>query len=288
MGDEQDGHARVRQGPQQVEDSGLDGDVQGGGGLVGDEDGRVAGHGQGDADSLELTAGELVGVGAGDALEPVALPQARAGQQLAHAGAQGGARRAARGVGAHGLADLGGDGLQRVQGRRRLLEDGAHQPPARIVQDCPGGAHELDPVRPGSVARGSPAVRPGGEHPGRTGDDGGVGEQAQGAERGDGLSRAGLAHQRQDAARHQVEVDVGAGGTGAAREGHPEAAQAQRRPGGAGGSGVGGAGAGSPGAGGGSGSGLGRLTGSGARCRGILPIRAPNGPAHEALTPTTW
>jgi hypothetical protein len=48
---------------QQVEDLGLDGDVERGGGLVGDEQARVAGERHGDHDALAHAAGELVRVG---------------------------------------------------------------------------------------------------------------------------------------------------------------------------------------------------------------------------------
>lgn len=101
VGDEEDRHALVPgQGAQQVEDPRLDGDVERGGGLIGDEDRRVAGHGQGDAGTLELAAGELVWVGTGDALQhptvgtvhtalatgSTASAQPHPGEQLVHAG----------------------------------------------------------------------------------------------------------------------------------------------------------------------------------------------------------
>ena len=47
----------------EVEDLGLDGDVEGGGGLVGDEQLRLAGQRHGDHHPLAQAAGELVGVG---------------------------------------------------------------------------------------------------------------------------------------------------------------------------------------------------------------------------------
>jgi hypothetical protein len=66
VGDEDDGGAHVRaQGAQQVKDLGLDGDVEGGGGLVGDEELRDAGQRHGDHDALGHATGELVGVGVG-------------------------------------------------------------------------------------------------------------------------------------------------------------------------------------------------------------------------------
>ena len=108
VGDEEDRNALVLcQGAQQVEDPRLDSDVERGGGLVGDEDRWVAGHGQGDAGALQLAAGELVGIGAGDALEHftigavssvravlparTAAAQPHSGEQLTHPGVDLGA-----------------------------------------------------------------------------------------------------------------------------------------------------------------------------------------------------
>ena len=48
----------------EVEDQRLDGDVQGGGWFVADQEGWVVGQGDGQDDSLPLAAGELVRVGA--------------------------------------------------------------------------------------------------------------------------------------------------------------------------------------------------------------------------------
>ncbi len=62
---------------QEGEDLGLDGDVEGGGGLVGDEEAGVVDESGGDEDALALASGELVrvvvealfGVGEGDLVE---------------------------------------------------------------------------------------------------------------------------------------------------------------------------------------------------------------------------
>ena len=53
---------------QQAEDLGLHGDVQRGGGLVGDQQPRLAGECQGDGHALGHAAGDLVRVGLQDAL----------------------------------------------------------------------------------------------------------------------------------------------------------------------------------------------------------------------------
>ena len=61
VGDQQDRHAHLAlQGPQQIQDLGLDGDVEGRGRLVGDQQLRVAGEGHGDHHPLPHAAGELV------------------------------------------------------------------------------------------------------------------------------------------------------------------------------------------------------------------------------------
>ena len=71
---EQDGHAEsLLEVAQQVEDLRLDGDVERGGRLVGDDQARLAGDGAGDEDALGHAAGQLVRVtgerplGVGDA-----------------------------------------------------------------------------------------------------------------------------------------------------------------------------------------------------------------------------
>src|SRR5262249_30912241 len=63
VGDEDIGEAvQVLQIGEEVEDLGLDGHVEGGDGLVGDDQPRVHGERPGDADALALPPGELVGV----------------------------------------------------------------------------------------------------------------------------------------------------------------------------------------------------------------------------------
>ena len=158
-------------------------------------------------------------------------------------------------MGAHGLADLEGDGLQRVQGRGRLLEDGADEPPAHVVEHRAGGAHEFDGADdvgalPVSLAGPIRLAGPGGvDDARRTGDGGGGGQQPQGAQGGHRLAGAGLAHEGLDTAGPQVQVDPGGGGRAASGEGDAEAAQAQRRP---------------------------------------ADAVGPGPPTHEALTPITW
>ena len=101
------------------EDLGLDGDVEGGGGLVGDEELGAVDEGHGDDEPLALAAGELVGVvaeagfggGKGDFVE--------GGED---AGADLGAGQV-RGVDLEGFGDLAADAKDRVKGGHGLLED---------------------------------------------------------------------------------------------------------------------------------------------------------------------
>ena len=61
VGDQQHRHAEaLLQVLQQLQDLGLDGDVEGRGRLVGDQEVRLVGERHGDHDPLALTAGELV------------------------------------------------------------------------------------------------------------------------------------------------------------------------------------------------------------------------------------
>jgi len=63
MGDQQDGHSRIfLQLLQQLQDLGLDGDIQGGSGFIGDEQLRLARQGNGDHHPLLHAAGKLMGI----------------------------------------------------------------------------------------------------------------------------------------------------------------------------------------------------------------------------------
>src|SRR5699024_19579 len=63
VGDEHDGGVDLLlELHQKIQDLRLDGHVQGGGGLVGDDEAGVTGQGDGDHHSLAHAAGELVGV----------------------------------------------------------------------------------------------------------------------------------------------------------------------------------------------------------------------------------
>ena len=129
--------ALALQAPQQIQDGFLDGHVQGGGGLVGDQQGRVVGQRHGDHHPLTLAAAELMRV----ALQHVlGGGQLHLFQQIQATLPDGGASQAL--MNAHRLADLPLHAVQRVERGERLLKDGADtaaaQRPAAIggpVQD---------------------------------------------------------------------------------------------------------------------------------------------------------
>ena len=69
MRDQEHRHARVvAQAAQQIQDLRLDGHVEGRGGLVGDDELRIARQRHGDEHALALAAGQFVGVGVKRAL----------------------------------------------------------------------------------------------------------------------------------------------------------------------------------------------------------------------------
>ena len=119
VGDEQHGHAELAlQRLQQLEDLGLDSDVEGGGRLVGDQQVRLVGERHGDHDALALAARELMGIGL---QPPLGIVEADLAQELQHAAARGGVVEAV--VQLHDLAHLLLDGVQGVERGHRLLED---------------------------------------------------------------------------------------------------------------------------------------------------------------------
>ena len=83
VGDEDEGDAEVAaQVGEELDDLGLDRDVEGGDGLVGDDELGLQGEGAGDGDALALAAGELVRVALG-----VLGGEADLGEELGDAGA---------------------------------------------------------------------------------------------------------------------------------------------------------------------------------------------------------
>ena len=124
MGDEEDRQPGLGLQPlEQAQHLGLDGDVQGRGGLVGDQQLRIAGQGHGNHDPLLHTAGELMGIFP-DA--PLRVRDADGVEQLQD---PGGHRPVVTiGVGRHRLGDLAPHRQNRVEGGLGLLKDHAHAP----------------------------------------------------------------------------------------------------------------------------------------------------------------
>ena len=119
VGDEDDRHAEARlQLFEQIEDLRLDGHVERGGRLVGDQHVRIVGERHRDHDALPLAAGELVRIGA-DA--PFGVWNLHQPQQLDRFGARLGAAQAA--MLDQRLGDLVADLVERIERGHRLLKD---------------------------------------------------------------------------------------------------------------------------------------------------------------------
>ena len=119
VADKHDAHALlVAQAAQQVENLRLNGDVEGGGGLVGDEQARLAAQGHGDEHALAHAAGELVRVAV----------EALCGRRDAHLveGVDGFLTRGGAGeatVALEHLEEVFADRLDRVERGHGVLED---------------------------------------------------------------------------------------------------------------------------------------------------------------------
>ena len=119
MRDEQERHVQfVAQALQQLEDLRLDRDVEGGGGLVRDQERWLAGQCHGDHRALPHAARELVRVVV-DA--PLRARDADHAEQVDGALPGGGVPHVP--VSLEALGDLAADGQDRVQARQRILED---------------------------------------------------------------------------------------------------------------------------------------------------------------------
>ncbi len=177
--DQHHGEAELVAEPdEEFDDLRLDGDVEGGGRLVRDQEAGAAGQGHGDEDALALAAGELVRVAAQGAL-------GREADQFEEFGR--GLRTAARGE----LPQLGADENGGVEGGERVLVDhrdlGAHQGaafPGRELQQVPAAVEDL------------------------AADLGVAGEKPHDGEAGDGLAAAGLADQAEGFALVDGEVQL--------------------------------------------------------------------------------
>nr|WP_286276150.1 hypothetical protein [Naasia aerilata] len=197
MADQDDRHAGLLlQRAQEVEDLGLDRDVERGGGLVGDEELGAPGQGHGDRHALRHAARNLVGVPPGDGgVERNGL------QELPGAGLRVPAADPL--VRAHRLGDLRSHPEGRVERDHRLLGDHRDPRAPHVPEPRVRHADQLLIAQPDG-SRGDPAV---------------LAEEPEERERGDRLPAARFAHEPHDLAREDVEVDaldhgrLGAAGT---------------------------------------------------------------------------
>ena len=212
VGDQQHRHAEaLLQLAQQLQDLRLDRHVEGGGGLVGDQQIWLAGERHGDHHPLALATRELVG----ERLEaPRGLAERHQLQQLLRADERLPLGQAP--VQRQHLGDLAADGVERIEGGHRLLEDHRDPVAADLAQPACRGADYVDAVHLDAAAR----VR---------GDR--IGQELEDRERRYRLARAALAHQRHGLAPLDVEGDAGDGthGLDGAREIDREVADADQR-----------------------------------------------------------
>ena len=188
VGDPDDRHAEaLAERLHEVDDLRLDGDVEGGGRLVGDEELRVAGEAHGDHHPLAHAAGELVRIGveallgSGDADQTQELDRPRM-RRLAGEAAVIGER----------LGELGSDPHHRVQRRHRVLEDEADLAAADVAEAARRHGEEVLSVE-GDAARRDPDL---------------VREEADDAEHGQALAAAALADDAERLAAVDMEVDA--------------------------------------------------------------------------------
>ncbi len=186
VGDHQQGGAGfLLQPQQQVQDLGLDGGVQGGGGLVGDDQLGVQRDGHRDHGALPHAAGELVRVvvdpfaGAGDADVAEQFDGPFGGGGLGDGLV----------VGADHLADLPADLVERVQAGQRVLEDDGDVLAADLLHVAGGQVDQVDAVEDGLAGELAAWCQA---------------EQALGQH---GLAGAGLAHDPERAAWLDAERD---------------------------------------------------------------------------------
>ena len=142
MRDEDDRHAELLlQRLHEVQNLRLDGDVERGGGLVGDQDIGLAGQRHGDHDALAHTAGEFVGILLHALFRLVDIDEAehldRAVPRLL---------AVAVGVQGNGFHQLVADGVGRVEGGHRILEDDRDLVAAHMLHHVLACADELLPV----------------------------------------------------------------------------------------------------------------------------------------------
>ncbi|MNQ36143.1 hypothetical protein D3C85_496580 [compost metagenome] len=189
VADQQQRHAQAGlQFLEQFEDFQLNGHVQRGGRLVGDQQFRLVGQGHGDHHPLTLAAGQFVGQGL-EAL--VRLGDADHLQQFQ--GAFGRDLAAQALVDAQHLVDLLFDRVQRIERGHRLLEDHRNPVAANVAN---GFFFQVQQVLPGIFDGAGRMPREG------------VGQQAQDRMCGDRFTGTALADQGQGFTALDVEADA--------------------------------------------------------------------------------
>ncbi|VTR69900.1 putative peptide transport system ATP-binding protein [Desulfosarcina cetonica] len=176
---------------QKIHDFGLDGDVQGRGGFVGDDDRRIGEQGDGDDDALAHAARELVRI-LGQAL--FRRRNLDFSQFLQCDGFGLGAREAA--MGQEGFHHLGADGQHRVEGHHGVLKDHADAVSPDITHLLGGERGEIPVV----------------EHHASPRDKARFADQVDDGESGDRFAGPAFAHQPHAFALIEAEADAVDGG----------------------------------------------------------------------------
>ena len=176
VGDQQHGHAALAlELREQVENLRLDGDVKGGGRLVGNQQVGLAGQRDGDHHALLHAAGKLERI---LAQPPLGVGDANLAQQVEHAPA--GRLAAQTAVAVEDFADLHADLQHGVEAGRRLLEDHRDARAAHLAHVGFGQGQQFLAFQPDAAA---------GDAPGRR-------QQAHDALCGGRLAATGFAEQR--------------------------------------------------------------------------------------------
>ena len=135
VADEHHGHAEARlQIVEQVDDARLDGGIQPGGGLVGDQHFRLGGQRHGDHGALAHAAGKPVGMVVKAHARRIDAHLFQPVQRLV----PGLSRALDGGVQAHGFGDLFAHRLERIERGAGVLEDHGNLPAAHALQVAVG------------------------------------------------------------------------------------------------------------------------------------------------------